>query len=189
MQILGTIASSKQNIYISAMDSISTTTLSVATTSVTLSSIPQTYDQLQLRVYGRSTNDNTTAHLYVNNDTTDANYRRATGDYVLGVIIAAAVTNLPLLVYNSRNSDPSQVFATNIINIYDYSITSKYNPNFSNSVSYCRGNINLPSASSVRKSSAIWKTGFQQITSLTLVAISASFAVGTKFELYGINVR
>lgn len=189
MQILGTIASSKQVVYISAMDSISTTTLAATSSTITFSSIPQTYDQLQLRIFARnSATSSAQANIYVNNDTTDTNYRSGTIEAVVAVTFFNTLGEIPARLYVTGTESNASYYSPTIVDIYDYSITTKYNPSFYLSSAYDTGSSST-GREIVRKSATMWKTGFQQVTSLSISLSSSHFLVGSTFSLYGINVR
>ena len=128
MPNLGIIASSKSgNLWAPGkdFDSIATTTVGTAVSSITFSSIPSTYRHLQIRVMvNPSFGDD--LRLQLNGDTTAANYYT---HYLVGTGSAASASGASTyysglgLGYNDAALASS--FGVHIIDILDYANTSK----------------------------------------------------------------
>lgn len=192
--ILGVFASSIQNSIANATsyESIATTTLTTTTSTVTFSSIPQTYQHLQLRMWAKSDRANSsgnTVFAYANGDdapTTPTNYwtHGLTGDgssATSGSLGNTAGANYGFYVGTALGATPTSIGSVAIIDFLDYSNTSKYKTmrslsgEDSNSVN---GTISLRSS--------LW-SNTAAITSLQLICLSYNFTQYSKFALYGIR--
>lgn len=187
MQILGTIASSNKGLYYAAMDSISTTTISVATPTVTFSNVPQTYRSLQFRIMTKLDIANGTGYIQFNNDTTLTNYAYELVDAVPGITFGATqAADFPALNLAGTNSNAS-VFNVYTLDIFDYTYDTKRTPN-----TFLRGGIDravrTPGGVYYRTSSGAYggnKSG--GTTTIKFQTASGNFVVGSTFALYGIN--
>jgi hypothetical protein len=165
-----------------AYDSIATTTLGSATSSITFSSIPQTYTHLQIRGIGRSSTANANITLRVNSDTSSS----YTEHYLYGngatVAAGGAVAGtFAFLGTNAPSSATASVFGTSIMDILDYTNTNKYTTfrNLSGYDSNGSGQMWL-------KSSVFIKT--TAISSITLtVEGGGNFAQYSSYALFGIK--
>ena len=106
-------------------ESIATTTVGAGgTTTVTFSSIPSTYTQLQIRGIMRMTNNADGPTMRFNGDTTTSNYRL---HYLQGNGTAASAGTIannfydPITMPNGAN-----IFGGFVIDILDYTNTNKY---------------------------------------------------------------
>lgn len=112
-----------------AYEAIASTTLG-STGTVTFSSIPSTYEHLQLRVYARGSGGSAAVNFEIrfNNDS-GTNYadHRLNGD---GSTSATSATSTSSTVITAgriaASTGTSQVYGCSIINILDYALTSKY---------------------------------------------------------------
>lgn len=168
-------------------ESIATATGSGAT-SITFSSIPQTYSHLQIRYIARSTGSGTGRDLNVT-----VNGATSAGDYKSHYLIgngasatagadAAGTTASMWLGNPPASGSTASIFSAGIIDILDYTSTNK-NKTFrvlagvdTNNNTY--GNIFL--ASGLRLSTTT-------ISSITLTLSVGNFETGSSFALYGVN--
>lgn len=188
MPILGTIASSKLSAEPNSYESIATYVVgSGSTSTVTFSSIPSTFKHLQVRAILKSTtagNDNWAWSLqaYLNTDTTVANYAyhriRGDGGSVLPSGSANAIGQLGFIPAAGLTNH----FAPTIIDILDYTNTSKYKVfkaiNGSDTNGSNQQNIGIQSQ--------LWKNT-AAVNAIELRPGGGSFAEYTHFALYGIK--
>ena len=187
MPILGVIASSK---FIApapgvSFDSIATYTLS-SNTTITFSSIPQTYKHLQLRVYGKTTRPtyvNDEIALRFNGDT--GNNYSSHSIYSDGSTREANATASYSMIYYGGNIGSTvlqaNTFGSAVIDILDYTNTSK--------------NTTTRSISGFDNNGS-GVTGFKSGLWLNTAAVTQIYlrggeginlATGTKVALYGIK--
>ena len=187
--ILGIIASSRPRSApagVTSFESISTVTVgSGGASSITFSSIPSTFQHLQIRGIARSTytlgsssaiivqlNGNSTitdysTHLMDGNGSSASAYG-ASDDYPQGAI--------------SNANTSSNIFGAAIIDILDYTNTNKYK-----TIRILSGNDNNGSGT-IRFSSGGLYSNTDAVTSITLVSgSSANLAQYSSFALYGIK--
>lgn len=190
--ILGIIASSiSGSISANSYESIATATGNGSASTITFSSIPSTYKHLQIRGIGKAT-VTTQASGLLNiqcNGDTGSNYARHSlrGD---GTTVAASgtasTTNTRFqdaLAYSQTSPiNMSNIFGAFIIDIHDYSSTSKYKT--------VRGFGGLDANNSsvdleINLISGVWMNT-AAISSITLSA-NDPFTTTTTFALYGIK--
>lgn len=182
--ILGIWASAQQGQFLTAFDSIATTTVgSGGSSSITFSSIPSTYKHLQVRwlARGAASLGSDVISLAINGDS-GANYafHRLYGDgssvtangyssqtYIIGGDMPAATAG-------------ANMFAGGIMDILDYSNTNKYKT------------TRLLDGRDQNGSGIIWfNSGLWQntsaVTSLTFTAQNGNYAQYTQFALYGVK--
>lgn len=161
---------------------IATNTLSSSVTSVTFSSIPQTYDNLRLIVNAKAAASAVNAVIYINGDTA-ANYARTTygtnGTALFGQ--RAQTTNfIQITIFNAIESTQVAYRAADFFNytstlIAKPVLTQEYSP------------INSSAAGSILKGAQVWNST-AAITQLQISTASANaFAVGSVFTLFGIK--
>jgi hypothetical protein len=174
---------------------IASTTLSGNATTVTFSSIPQTFTHLQVRAFGRTDRPTYNVGSYsmtVNGDT-GSNYSRhylrsAPASPSTGVESGggASVTYIDLGQF-AGSTATSGIFGAGITDILDYTNTNKYK-----TVRHIGGVDTNGAASSiagfVQFASGAW-LNTNTITSLTFYPIegASNFVSGTRFDLYGIS--
>jgi N-acetylmuramoyl-L-alanine amidase len=129
MPILGIIASSIQNSIASAtsFESIATATGTGSNDSVTFSSIPQTFTHLQLRV-SVAASLGTQCFIELNSDT-GSNYarNRLRGDgSTVAVANSTSTSSLEFGMTNDNTTYSASILAATILDIVDYTNTSKY---------------------------------------------------------------
>jgi hypothetical protein len=129
-RLLGTIASSRQISYTSGFYAISSGSPSGSSNTFTISSIPNTYQHLQLRVSARSDYapwGGGSFFLYVNNDTTSNIYNRSGFGMNDGQSLGggSSFTNRADLSYIPMGQTNSTVYGGYVVDFYNYASTSK----------------------------------------------------------------
>jgi hypothetical protein len=182
MPILGILASAQIGANGSSYESIATVTPSG--TSVTFSSIPQTYKHLQVRLISRTTRNDASVdgiYLRINGDT-NTNY---SSHYLQGNGSAVSTnqsTNGTAIVGAYSGADAqtgANIFNASVWDILDYANTNKYkttrslfgyDANGSGAITFASGNWRNTAA----------------VTSLTFFA-EGTFVANSHFALYGIK--
>lgn len=156
-------------------ESIATVTLSSTASTVTFSSIPQTYTHLQLRSFNAQASATQGARLFANGDTTTTNYwlHALNGN---GTSASAAGTNNNYGFYYSGSTSG---YLASIIDILDYTNTNK------RKVFRALEGYDLNGSGNVTLWSMGWTTS--AITSLQFDSIGSSFQSGSVYALYGIK--
>jgi hypothetical protein len=171
----------------SSFESIATATGTGSSGTITFSSIPGTYKNLQIRYNGRCDRSGVGLNdLFMTfNSDTGANYTRQdlNGD---GTSLSAFVDDSATTRINFPNSTPGAQAAANImgvgiINFQDYSSTSKYK-----TVGAITGAERNGEASRIYSNSGVWASN-SAITSISFTAPSSNFTTSTIFSLYGIK--
>lgn len=171
----------------SSFYSIATVTAAGGETSLTFSSIPGTYNSLQIRSMVRSTTSASASAAYMNmnfNGDTGSNY---------AVHVAGFYGNNTNNIYGSPSNGNAQIgvatlggtaaniFGVAITDIIDYASTTKYKTvrDFSGA------NANTSAAAfTIALDSSLW----MNTAAITSIAISGlTFAAGSTFALYGIK--
>lgn len=147
--------------------------------SKTFSSIPQTYDHLELSIYARTDRANTVDDMFVyfNSDTTAGNYysQRLTGQST--TVGAAQYSNAPWLTTIAAANATANEFSAGTITVYNYTKTDRHKHHLSALGTPVRTGFN----------SNRWAST-AAITSITLDPVSGSnFLTGTVLELRGIH--
>lgn len=181
---------------VGAYESIATYTPSGSTGTVTFSSIPQTYTHLQLRIQARGTSGSggyyTSVAVTLNGDTTAGNYYwhyvGGNGASTIGSSGSGYSTNSLINIPNALNT--ASVFAGGIIDIYDYTSTTKNKTLRSINGAELNNTSGFPYSGAIFLSSMLWKKTPEAITSITFTAdstYSTNFAAGSSFALYGVK--
>ena len=182
MPILGLLASAiSGNLFAlsGAYDSIATTTLATATSSITFSSIPATYTHLQIRGFARhnTTSDNTVIQL---NGDTGSNYSlhylvgTGGGSFTAGAEASAARTYIDILTTSATS------FSGSVTDILDYANTSKYK------TMKTLAGIELNGSGSIWFATGLWMNT-AAVTSIVVKPGTGNFSANTQFALYGIK--
>ena len=166
-------------------ESIATTTLSTAASSVTFSSIPSTYKHLQIRCTiqedaAGSAFDNLIARF---NGDSASNYSRhqLVGDGDAASAFGLASRTFAVCGFGVRNAVGASVFSPNIIDILDYASTNK------NKTVRALATTDWNGGGSVGLLSAGWFST-SAITSIVLsLDSSLNFTQYSSFALYGIK--
>ena len=169
-----------------AYESIASTTLSSTTGWVTLSSIPQTYTSLQVRIIGRSQQSTaraSTVSMLCNSDqTTSYSSHFLNGDGSTVTAGGASSNNRMDIGYVPTSGYASNIFGTLIIDIHNYASTTQYK-----TIRAFSG-FDTNGAGTVAISSGLW----QKTNAVTDVVFSNenngfNWSIGTTFALYGIK--
>ena len=181
--ILGILASANYPRVTNSYESIATVTVgSGGSSTITFSSIPSTYQHLQIRGIGRSdrsgqpsdqiryrlngdTGSNYTYHELLGNGSSASAYGQGSGVGIAGTITGPTAT--------------ASVFGTAVIDILDYADTNKYK-----TLRFLSGYDNNGSGQILLGSSLWMNTA--AVNSITLAAI-ASYVQYSSFALYGIK--
>jgi len=186
MPILGIVASSIQNSIANAssFESIATVSLTSSASGVDFTSIPSTYQHLQLRISAKTdrASDNNGYGSYRFNSDTGSNYswHQLYGDGSgAGGGSGSNSTSLPL---NAFGGSSNGSFGAAVIDILDYANTNKYKTTINlNGLDYNGGGeINLIPG--------LWRST-SAISSITIVRGFAvnNWVAGSVFALYGIK--
>ena len=180
MPILGIMASAMSaNLWQpeGAYDSLATVTLTGSTASLTFAGIPTTYKHLQLRTLAQQASTGGYAEIILNNATFNRrHYLYGNGSSALA---GQDTTNAPG-IFSSAFSSGSSVFAGSIIDILDYTSTTK------NKVTRSLGGVDNNGSGSIYLMSSLY-TSSSAITSITINAISQNFTANSTFALYGVK--
>lgn len=189
MSRLGIMASQiSGHLVTNSYESIQTVTGAGTPSSITFSSIPSTYKHLQLRISGqtsRGTYGNDVMSMRINGDT-GANYayHLLTGD---GSSAGSGGASSQTSIYLSYKlgTTTSGATGTYIIDIYDYSNTSKYKT-IRNLAGVDINGLISGYGGEVELSSGLWQSS-SAINSITFFGTNANFTAASSFALYGIK--
>lgn len=165
-------------------ESIATVTLSSSGT-VTFSSIPSTYKHLQVRYIARSARTGaTTDELAIRlNSDSGANYarHRLTGDGATAA--ASGQASQTEIAFNQvpTTDSTASIFGTGIIDILDYSSTTK------NKTTRALVGQDQNGSGSVRLNSGLWMNTAAVSTVYLFATVGTNFLSGSSFALYGIK--
>jgi hypothetical protein len=172
-----------------AFTSIATVTAAGGEASLTFSSIPGTYTDLQVRGLAKETAVNTNAYgglVRFNSDTTSANYfsHQLYGNGASSALAQGNSGSADVVLIGSSlgNISTTNMFGASIIDVADYTSTSKYK-----TVKAMSGTtINTTTGFYINLTSGVWMST-SAVTSITMVSDSGGYAAGTTFALYGIK--
>jgi hypothetical protein len=161
-----------------AYDSIATVNAS-GQSSITFSSIPQTYTHLQLRCFLNNTGGNISTGLTFNGSG-GSNYARHVlyGDGTSA--LTAAVTSVGSSTFTQYSGSTSNIFHASIIDILDYTNTNK------NKTVRSLNGADYNGSGSILFGSAVWMVT-DAISSLTVVTAGSTWSANSSFALYGIK--
>lgn len=187
MPILGIIASSLP-VASTAFESIATTTLTSNTASVVFSSIPSTYQHLQLRLLSRSTRSAmANLNIQINSDTGTVYTRHElSGDGATASASGSAAGGVTTanIARSTGTDSASDVFGVAIIDFADYASSTK---NKTIRSFYGIDNNSASPAGTIGLRSVLY-IGITAISGFTLTsASSTNFVTGSTFALYGIK--
>jgi len=164
-------------------ESIATVTLGSAASTISFSSIPSTYQHLQVRGIARGTlaSNEVTIRMRFNSDTGN-NYARhiLEGDGVTAASYAASSGNLMALGTVSASTAAASIFGVAVADVLDYKDTNKYKTlrNLSGNDRNGSGAMSL--------TSGLWMNT-NAITGITIFADSGNLDQYSSFALYGIK--
>lgn len=180
--ILGIFASSITPSVQNSYESISTVTVGAGgAASISFTSIPSTYQHLQIRWSGRSSGTNINAILNVNGDTSSSAYWHLL--YGSGSAAAAYTISTQYISLGGTtvSTDAANIFAVGVTDILDYANTNKNKTIRSTNGFDTNGGgyiYALPSGQWVNTAA---------ITSLTIAPGAGNWAQYSSFALYGIK--
>jgi hypothetical protein len=188
MPVLGIIASqiSGHLFTQSAFDSLATTTVgSGGTSTITFSSIPQTYTHLQIRAIARENSGAVTAFndvLVRFNSDSGANYRYhyMNGNGTSAIAGTAASQTYAWAMDVTGAASAANVYAGNVLDILDYTNTNK------NTTTRTLTGADFNGSGAVDFISTLW-LNTAAITSITITTGGNNFAQYSSFALYGIK--
>ena len=171
-------------------ESIQTITSS-GVTSVTFSSIPQTYKDLQLRVLFKTANagsaDTENLFMYFNGVNTGTAYSyynvRANGAGTAGASSTANTNQIQIGYGVNSSSSAIDFYAPNIINIADYASTVK------NKTVSAMGGVEIQITGNSSLIFALQQGNWSSTTAITSITLAsaANSASGVQYALYGIK--
>lgn len=185
MPILGIIASSiTGNLFTNSYESIATTTVgSGGSATITFSSIPAIYKHLQIRAFCKCTaSDSNIQSIFGQfNSDTGSNYARHFLNGSGSAVAQNGYTSQTSMFFGTNiNANVTSVFASNVIDILDYTNTNKYKTTRSMS------GVDANGTGFVQFMSGLW-LNTAAITSITIRPNSDDFAQYSSFALYGIR--
>ena len=167
----------------STYEPIATTTLTSATNTVTFSSIPAAYTDLQMIAYFGDSSSGGDSRMYFNGDTGNtysmnrwwSNYN---GTAIEGQILLSTAGNNGFWL--SQNNANSSDFICSKIDINNYASSSMFKQAIIQN--YQSGSTRAQTPTTL---SGAWKNT-AAVTSITLVCSAGNFPVNTCFTIYGI---
>jgi hypothetical protein len=160
-------------------ESISTTTVGTAVSSITFSSIPATYTHLQIRQIAATSVADRFFKIQFNSDTaTNYSWHYLQGDGATATASAGATVAYGI---NGTGPNSTTYFGAVVTDILDYANTNKYKTTRSLSGADMNG-----AGGYVQLFSSNWRST-TAITSITLTPSSGNFNQYSSFALYGIK--
>ena len=186
--ILGILDSGGAAAAASSYESIASATGTGSSPTITFSSIPATYKQLQIRYISKSTNvaDAMMAVTMTFNSDTGNNYAyhelRASGSTVIGDGDASQA-NISIRGSSLREASATNTMGAALIDIHDYSVTTK-----NKTVRYFAGVDTNGAAPGQRLSlgSGLWMNT-AAVNEIKIDSTVANFTTSSVFALYGIK--
>jgi len=177
----------------SSFYNIATVTASGTVSTLTISSIPQTYKHLQIRFMYKdsSTTDyGVTAAAPIVINASSSNFNAA--HYLYGNGTSALATNdttpgsMEIYgAYMSSNATYANMFGVGVVDILDYTSTTKYKTWRAIAGDDANGN---GTAKGIALSSGVWAvTSGSTLNSISLYNYQSGLANGTTMALYGVN--
>jgi hypothetical protein len=158
-------------------ESIATTTLASAGTTVNFTSIPGTYTDLLIVANIRGDGVSTNSAMRFNSDT--ANNYSITGISGEGASpISYRTTSVAQIALNSGGGNYNNVWGNFIIHIFNYANTTTFKTSLNRA--------NAATGETVAHV-GLWRKTPEAITSVNLLAISGTWSSGSTFTLYGIK--
>jgi hypothetical protein len=160
--------------------SIQTVTNTSSFTGAEFTSIPATFTNLQIRMYGRNANNSNGVKIEFNSDTTTTNYYNH-AMFGSGGGASGWNQNLNNFAYWSETGVTANVFGAYIVNIHDYTSTVKTKTLSS------YGGFDANGSGYSWRNSLSWNSA-AAITNIKLSAVGGgAFAAYSSFALYGIK--
>ena len=168
------------------MEPIASTLISSSgITTVSFLDIPQTYKNLQLRIFAKGANTGngvgTGSKIAFNNDVLSSNYwRHGINAFVSGIGANNGNDNDFWDIIGS-STGLTNIFAANVIDILDYA-----SPNKNKVTRNFVGEDTNGNGSRLGPASGLWNNT-QPIVSITLLSGAGNYVNGSRFSLYGIK--
>jgi hypothetical protein len=180
--ILGIIASQNYPRESNSYESIATVTVgSGGASSISFSSIPSTYQPLQLRGIIKNSSSSTFAAMRFNSDT-GSNYSAHYMDGDGASVTAGAASNYDRSYFGySGTSSQTNIFGVSVIDILDYKDTNKFK-----TVRILTGVDVNGSGGVVEFSSSLWRST-SAISDISIFFSSTNLAQYSQVALYGIK--
>jgi hypothetical protein len=168
-----------------AYESIATATGTGSSGTITFSSIPSTYTSLQIRGIGRTTTAATGFDdllVRFNSDSSASyTYHALYGDISTAAAFGGTAQTSAIVVDGlSRNNNASGIVSGLIIDLHDYSATTR------NKTLRTMSGLDLNGTGKIYLQSHLW-INTSAVTSITLVANGTNFGTQSVFSLYGIK--
>lgn len=181
MPILGTAASQNTRSFLSSsFESIATTTLGSANSTITFSSIPSTYTHLQIRALSLSASGTPELAIQFNNDTGTSYSQHALYGNGASAGAYGAATQPFMITWQGAGGSTTNPGA-NIIDILDYANTNKHK-----TMRSLTGRDNNGSGT-VSLNSGGWLSTSAISTIVIKTQTGVNFAQYSSFALYGIK--
>jgi hypothetical protein len=151
--------------------------------TVTFSSIPSTYQHLQIRFIGRRTTTGLDSTRLNFNSDTGANYKPTHYIIADGSTVSAGTSSsnaFALAFYTTGSDATSGIFGAHVIDVLDYANTNKYK------TGRILSGVDLNGSGNMVFSSFLWMST-NAITNIVLTPNSGNFAQYSSFALYGIK--
>lgn len=173
-----------QETFRSGMFAIATVSLTANQTTVGFSSIPSGYTHLQLRGILRSSSGSMNGVIVRFNSDSSSNYIRHVlgGDGASATASASGTGTNAGMGYYPGGSDPSSFFGAFVLDILDYTSTTK-----TKTLRNLYGAEMNNSSGSVGLYSSLWFKTPEAITSMSITAGSGDFVAYSHLALYGIK--
>ena len=177
--LIGIIASSVGVTSTNSYESIATVTVGAGGQStITFSSIPSTYQHLQIRYFSQSTSGESIPLLRFNSDT-GSNYawHQLYGD---GSSAGSSGGTSSTSIYANNYPSNANIFGASVLDILDYANTSKYK------TTRVLGGYDTNGGGQALLRSGLWMST-SAISTITFSPSSGNFSQYSSFALYGIK--
>jgi len=182
--IIGIMASQNYPRVTNSYESIATTTLGSASSTITFSSIPSTFKHLQLRILARSSRSQNSGYAVIQfNSDTGANYSRHSlqGDGASAIGDGSASVSYPTLLLFPGALRSANIFGVGVLDVLDYTNTNK------NTTLRVLDGYDSNGAGLIELASGAWYNT-NAITSITITEFNGqNFTANSQFALYGIK--
>lgn len=153
-----------------------------SSTTITFSSIPSTYQHLQLRIMSRTTDNATTDSFSIRlNGDSGSNYAhhslRGTGSSAVAYGSASQTQINEGINFGATTA--ANIMAVSIVDIHDYKSTTK-----NKTVRMFSGRDDNGTLGTLRLSSGLWMNT-SVVTSITITSATGNFTTSSTFALYG----
>lgn len=165
-----------------AMELIATQVLSSAASTVTFSSIPQGFKHLQIRIVARTNTTGFTAtDVFMEFNSSTSGYYKRHSLLGAGTSVSSngdSTTTHAHAGFITTNFQPTSIFGNSIIEVLDYSSSSK-NTTIRGLNGYAQAGNNF-----LQFFSSLW-ANTAAVNSIKLDAVQGDFITGSRFSLYG----